>query len=125
MPLTKKGAVLLEAAKQNILANPDFYDQSVTADETPCGTVCCVAGWIDYVHFGPKTHLKHTNDYGFSIWDSSAKLLGLDHMNPGLFEDEYHHQDIRFTNEYAAACTPKQRAKAAAGMIDRFIANNM
>lgn len=125
MPLTPRGIELLTSAKEHILANPKFYDQSTLGDVTPCGTVCCIAGWIDYIQCGPEEHLKHVIEDPWSIWEHSRALLGLNEKeSEHLFEDQRYHPDGQFVEEYRDAKTAKQRTEAAAGMIDRFIEKN-
>lgn len=126
MPLTPEGKELLELAKENILANAEFYDQNDFAYETEdkCGTVCCVAGWVDFLHHGRKKHLERMYQ-GVDMWTDSAQLLGLtEEESSEVFENSVHHPDKEFQEEYEDATTDGLRAQAAGRMIDRFIASH-
>lgn len=78
--------ILLEVADL-IEANPDYYNQNdyvkmlKNAPATTCGTVCCVAGWIDYAVNGPKIHMEHVKKFKrhqFHFGIAANKLLELE-----------------------------------------------
>lgn len=46
----------LEWVKAQILANPDKYDQNQFGDYHGCGTVGCIAGWLDVKKNGMEVH---------------------------------------------------------------------
>lgn len=132
MPLTPEGKELLLKAKEQILLNPDRYDQDRISYVNACGTVCCIAGWVDVMRFGLEKHNERVSDKVANIWNDSAEAMGLDYHYDDQFSDETeashlfaepeYHSDRQFAEEYWNAVDGSQRAQAAGRMIDRFIA---
>jgi hypothetical protein len=93
MYATEQQAAILRAAVEAIKKHPETFDMNVWADESGCGTVCCLAGQIVWNASTPaewrdivSRHVPfETNDdeTGFmSIAHRAAKSLGL------AFDDE-------------------------------------
>jgi hypothetical protein len=68
-----RGKALFRKALNHIIAVPEEYRQSVWVQQTGCGTVRCIGGWIDY--FAEVKYL-HEFDYDFG---ATGKLIGVSH----------------------------------------------
>lgn len=106
----------LRAVKKAILSQPEFYDQRSVGDmEDPCGSACCIAGWLVYLD-NPKRYKRLVINGG--IICRADAIVGED--TGGLFGSGGYWPDP-FCSSLQSAKTPKKRAEAAAGMIDHFI----
>lgn len=107
-PLTTVVRRLLKA-KSQILAHPEQYDQTNFGGDDSCGTVGCIAGWLDLEENGEQIHRQG------GVQERALRLLGLgSHFfsNVWLFKASLVSK---------AGGDKRRRAALAAGFIDQYI----
>lgn len=83
---------LLERIAAAIEAKPKLYDQTDWIRSTPCGTVCCIAGWAAELSDptfarGYEQWLRGDGKYVGSVADRAEELLMLPEWSAGdLFD---------------------------------------
>lgn len=93
MPLTENGVALLRQVQLIIAARPGQFHM-----ETPCGTVCCIAGWVDHLTGGTaRTECDVRTAGAPPIWweiaGRAATALGMSYpsapepWNPNMLDD--------------------------------------
>lgn len=122
---------LLRMIIKKIEANPEAYEQSVwgeRADDAPCGTAACIAGWACFLD-GKMDHKQlRRNQMGTAA--KAAASLGL-HVDLWVFRDE---KDALFNGDpseawpepYAtrwlnAGDSKKRRARIAVAFLKHII----
>lgn len=127
---TKLNVKLLRKVQAHILEEPRRYEQNATIDKGQpgerhisgmaypvCGTIACIGGWAQLLAKRPgQVHILN--------FKSIAKTLGLG-MPQALRLFAYTWDERgwpeKFKAAYAAAKTPRQRARVAVRRIDHFI----
>lgn len=117
---------LLRRIKQQILQNPELYDQDSWVNvhrKTECGTACCIAGWAcqldDIRKF--KSLINEIESYktpGFSIRGTARNLLDLtQNQDTELFI----YWPASYKKRYIYANNARERAAIGAEYIDYFV----
>lgn len=123
---------LLRKVQADFIAHPEKCNMSFFADETPCGTVVCIAGdtlllagykLTESVSLGKKVlRFKDSNGLVNDEADVAAELLGLDEQEAwSLFYVT--NWPRKFHERYVNAKTPAEIAQVVSDRIDSFIAN--
>lgn len=106
----KRMKASLEWVKEKILTNPHKYDQSGY-----CGTMCCIAGWLDVRKNGMAKHLQHNV---FEVEEAGRDALYA-RMTPQLFSGALICLE-KYRGKYVVDGT-LGAARAACRKIDEYI----
>lgn len=129
--LSKSSIAKIEVMIEAVLANPTLYDQDHFLRETPCGTVCCAAGWAIYCNT-PKVYDRLVNGiergseyvrwlrYAMEALELTSEYPGDIYSLFGLSSD----WPDPFGRDYELASSPSERAKVFARRWRYFIAKD-
>jgi len=116
----------LEWVKAQITAHPRKYDQG-----NFCGSVCCIAGWLDVHANGSKVHADRMKPVGEEdhidaeeraseeVEVIGKKELGV-RVDPWLFSPGFEER-VKLSDAFYEALTPKARAAVACQAIDTYL----
>jgi hypothetical protein len=109
----------MRAVIKAILAEPEFYKQSLYPQPDDCGEVCCAAGWTVWLA-NPKTYKRKAANLRYDWPLAAEKVLGLGRTENKLFVFASSWPSV-FSDMYYDAITPLQHAQAMAARWEHFI----
>ncbi len=124
LKVRKETAVLLRKVKKKILDKPASFNMGTWVTSVPgveCGTIGCIAGWVEMLS-SPKLQSRvKEGTHGFVIWGDRAKarLKITKHQADALFFSHFWPEKYRI-GLYESK-TPKQVARVGANRIEHFI----
>lgn len=105
-----------------VLREPKFYDQSHFPQAEDCGSTCCAAGWVVWLH-DPNLWKKLMLDPFMQDWDQKAdQILGI--KSGGKLFIFAHQWPKQFWLKYSSAGTHIGRAQAMADRWEHYIATD-
>lgn len=108
---------------QAVLAEPEYYNQSIFPDPSDCGAVCCAAGWAVWLDDPDRYESLVKTAIDVAWWMEAESALGLSDTGDKLFVFA-NSWPRRFYQRYYRAKTARGRAQAMAARWEHFIATD-
>lgn len=117
---------LLKKVRDKIATTPEAYDQAIwgrSAEDAPCGTAACIAGWAAHLSGNVNLEYLQTHSRDCGIGDIAEDALGLETRERYVLFASYPYQEWPepFALNWKNAVSHKERALVAVAFLDEII----